>query len=69
MQQTITLLTVGETARLLRISRGLLYRLARQRMLPGVRLGRSLRFEKGALEKFIADGGQQNDPDAAGARR
>ena len=46
-------LTVGETAHLLGISRGLAYELARSGQLPVVRLGRRLLVPKIALERML----------------
>jgi len=46
-------LTVGETAHLLGISRGLAYELARCGQLPVVRMGRRLLVPKIALERML----------------
>jgi len=46
-------LTVGETAHLLGISRGLAYELARSGQLPVVRMGRRLLVPKIALERML----------------
>jgi excisionase family DNA binding protein len=47
------LLTVPETARLLRISRNLAYELVRQNILPHVRLGRRVLIPRHGLEQWI----------------
>ena len=52
------LLTVPQVARLLNVSEARTRELARQNLLPVVRLGRQLRFDPDALEAWIADGGQ-----------
>jgi excisionase family DNA binding protein len=47
-------LTVEEAARMLRISRGAAYALAKAGTLPGVfRLGRTLRVSRAALERIL----------------
>ena len=48
------LLTVTETARLLRISRNLAYELVARGELPAVRLGRVIRVPRFALESWLA---------------
>ncbi|HET9444541.1 MAG TPA: helix-turn-helix domain-containing protein [Acidimicrobiales bacterium] len=57
-------LTIEETAALLRIGRGSAYELARQYRdsggrhgLPVICLGRSLRVPRAALHRLLADGG------------
>lgn len=49
------LLTVPETAHVLRISRNLTYELLRQRTLPFVRLGRRVLIPRQALEEWITN--------------
>jgi excisionase family DNA binding protein len=46
-------LTVGEAARLLGISRGLAYEMARCGKLPVIRLGRRLLVSKAGLERML----------------
>jgi len=53
-------LTVEEAARLLGISRGLAYEMARCGKLPVVRLGRRLLVSKAALERML---NQEQHPD------
>jgi excisionase family DNA binding protein len=48
------LLTVSEAAKLLRISRGLVYELVRQERIPFIRLGRRLLIPRRGLEEWIA---------------
>lgn len=48
------LLTVPETAKLLRISRGLAYELIARGELPHIRLGRVIRIPRHGLEQWIA---------------
>ena len=52
------MLTVQEVAELLRVPRSRAYELARQGLIPTVRLGRQIRFEEEALRQWIADGGK-----------
>ena len=47
------LLTVPETARLLRISRNLAYDLVARGELPAVRLGRVIRIPRGELDDWL----------------
>ncbi len=51
--------TVEETAEVLRISRGAAYQLARRGDLRVLRLGRTLRVPRGALEELL-NGGASN---------
>jgi excisionase family DNA binding protein len=48
-------LTIPETARLLRISRGLAYEMARRGELPIIRLHRRLLVPRVALERMLAE--------------
>jgi len=52
------LLKVKEVAELFNISADRVYTLAREGIIPSVRLGRQLRFSTTALDKFIAEGGK-----------
>ncbi len=58
MLPTDRLLTADEAATLLRVSRFRLYQLARDGILPCVKLGRAVRFSPAALEAFIEAGGR-----------
>lgn len=49
------LLTVPETAKLLRISRNLAYELVARGELPAVRLGRVIRIPRDALETWVKE--------------
>lgn len=49
------LLTVPETAKLLRISRNLAYELVARGELPAVRLGRVIRIPRGALNDWVKE--------------
>lgn len=61
------LLTVPEAAALLRISRNKAYELVRLHLIPAVRLGRSIRIPRQALEGWILDQSQypSGEPDPA----
>lgn len=50
------LLTVPEVAALLRIGRGKAYALVRRGNLPSVKLGRTLRVPKAAIERLASHG-------------
>lgn len=50
------LLKCDELAAVLRIGRGKAYMLVRTGALPSVKLGRSLRVPKAALERFLEEG-------------
>jgi excisionase family DNA binding protein len=54
MDDLAALLTVPETAKLLRISRNLAYDLVARGEIPAVRLGRVIRIPRGALEQWVA---------------
>lgn len=53
--------TAEEVALRLGISRWRVYELARTHKLPVVRLGRSKRFDLGAIEEFIRGGGTNSE--------
>ena len=54
----MNLLTIPEVAQVLRVRPARVYELARQGLIPAVRMGRSLRIEESALHEWIAAGGQ-----------
>jgi excisionase family DNA binding protein len=54
------ILTVEETARLLRISRGLAFAAVRQGDIPSVRVGRRILVPKTQLLAWLADAGQSS---------
>ena len=56
-QQTPVLLTVNETAALLRCNPWTVYHLARQGELPGRKIGGMWRFHRETLLRLIAEGG------------
>lgn len=60
------LLTAQEVADQLGITDQRVYAMIREGLLPGVRLGRSVRVEVSALEAYLAQGGQ---PHAGGWRK
>ena len=52
------MLTVAETARVLRLSVGAVYGLTRAGVLPVCRLGRSIRVSERVLANFVDAGGR-----------
>lgn len=62
MKEVSPVMTVDETAELLRISRGLAYEMVRQGQIPNLRLGRRILVPRAALESKLAQSDQ-----AAGA--
>ena len=52
------MLTAREVAGLLRVPTARAYELAREGVLPCVRLGRQVRFDADALRRWIARGGR-----------
>jgi len=50
----ITILTVREVAEYLRMSEAKVYRLANERYLPAVRIGKSWRFRKDLLDRWLS---------------
>jgi excisionase family DNA binding protein len=62
---TENLLTAQQVAVLLQVPTARVYELAREGLLPAVRLGRQIRVSSSALENWIADGGQSLGNDCA----
>ena len=52
------LLKVDEVARMLRVPSARVYDLARQRVIPSVRMGRQIRVDRAALRRWIEAGGK-----------
>lgn len=48
-----TLLTIDELAAELRVSKGTLYNWVYQRKIPYVKVGRLVRFERSAIDKYL----------------
>jgi excisionase family DNA binding protein len=55
MNEPMGLLTVPEVAALLRIGRNTAYGLIATKQLPHVRIGRTLRVPRSALERWLAE--------------
>ena len=51
------LLTVSETANVLRVSKARAYDLVRQGLIPAARLGRHIRVDAGLLRQHLTSGG------------
>jgi excisionase family DNA binding protein len=47
-------MTTAEVAQLLRVNQSTIYRLLRQRQIPALRIGSDYRFDKDAIEKWMA---------------
>lgn len=68
------LMTIAEAARVLAISESHAYSLAKEGLLPVVRVGRRVRVNPADLERFIAEGGRnlpggwRREPDLDPAR-
>ena len=60
------ILTIDETAALLKIPRSSVYRLAQQGKIPAQKVGRHWRFHRGTLVKWIADGLNRNHSEVSG---
>ena len=48
-----SVLTIGDLARYLKISKSTLYKLAQNGALPGVKVGRHWRFHKEAVDEWL----------------
>lgn len=51
------LMTADDVALWLKVPRLRVYELAREGRIPSVRLGRTMRFSRPAVERFLAEGG------------
>jgi excisionase family DNA binding protein len=60
-EDRVVLLTIKQVAKYLQASEARTYELARNGILPVVRLGRSLRVEESALHAFVNNGGKGLD--------
>jgi excisionase family DNA binding protein len=58
MTNSQKLLKAVDVAPVLNVSEARVLELARQRLLPSVRLGRQVRFDSQALDEWIAAGGK-----------
>jgi len=50
----LTILTVREVAEYLRMSEAKVYRLAKERRLPAIRIGKAWRFRKDLLDEWLS---------------
>ncbi len=64
-----TLLTVAEAARILSVSRGLIYQMIRRGELPALAIHRVLRIRARDLDRFITDSDMTKEPVAADSER
>lgn len=56
----LTILTVREVAEYLRLSEAKVYRLAKERRLPAIRIGKSWRFRKDLLDDWLSQCTESN---------
>jgi excisionase family DNA binding protein len=49
-----TIMTIGELAAYLKLSRSTLYHLARAGKVPGVKVGRHWRFHREAIDRWVS---------------
>lgn len=63
------LITAEQVARIMNVSVHRVYRLVRLGLLPGVRLGRQVRFDEDALREFIESGGRSLDDEQSSTER
>ena len=57
MDKSLEFFTVAEVADVLRLSPHRVYEIVRQGQLPSVRIGRQVRIESQAFNRWVADGG------------
>lgn len=57
IEQLPDVMKVDEVAKFLRINRGLVYEMVRQKKIPAIRLGRAIRIPKLAVVKLVNGGG------------
>lgn len=69
MAEHWAVLTVTETAHLLRISRGLAYEMVKDGRLPSLRLGRRILVPRSALERILAEAAGDQSPEALPIRQ
>ena len=55
----LRMLTAGEAARILRLSKDRVYRLAKAGEIPSVRVGRSVRFRESDLREYLQPRGEK----------
>jgi excisionase family DNA binding protein len=65
MSEPEQLLTVAEVAGTLQVSRATVFRYLRLGLLPSIRLGRSRRIARAALDAFLADAARTGSVPAA----
>lgn len=53
MEASPGLLTVGEVAEMLRVTKETVYRWTQRRKIPCIRLGRQIRFDRRALDQWL----------------
>ena len=51
--QTNAILTLEEISRMLRVDKATVYRMARSRRIPAVKVGRQWRFEKSEIDQWL----------------
>lgn len=56
------IMTIGETAKYLRISLSSLYKYAQEGKIPGQKVGRHWRFRREAIERWLEENPFRNNP-------
>jgi excisionase family DNA binding protein len=54
------ILTIGEAAKFLQISRRSLYKLVREGAIPGNKILNKWRFERESLKRWVSEGGENS---------
>jgi len=61
VQNKLSLMTIDELARYLRMKKVTIYKHAQEKKLPGFKVGSSWRFKKSTIDKWIADKEKASD--------
>jgi len=69
MEEIMEIMTVKEVADFLRLKEATVCRLASEGKLPGVKVGKSWRFDRAALERLVTGGPSELAEAVMGARK
>ncbi len=64
LRRTDTVMTIGELAKYLKVSKSTLYKLCQDGRVPGQKVGRHWRFRKAVIDRWLGD---DNNPNVPGA--